>query len=91
MLVEALEKDISVKRSERNYIVDVDVRAGTPDKAEKLAQGLADAYFASQAELADQAVAKQSAWLDERLSDLRAGSRRPNGARRTIAKRSRSC
>ncbi len=71
-LVETLGKDISVSRGERNYIIDVEVRAGAPDKAEKLARGLADAYFASQSEMADETIAKQTAWLDARLSDLRA-------------------
>ena len=42
-LVETLSKEISVKRSERNYILDVEVRAGSPEKAERLARGLADA------------------------------------------------
>jgi polysaccharide biosynthesis transport protein len=70
-LVETLSKDISVKRSERNYIIDVEVRAGSPEKAEKLARGLADAYFADQSAMSDDTVAKESAWLDQRLSDLR--------------------
>jgi uncharacterized protein involved in exopolysaccharide biosynthesis/Mrp family chromosome partitioning ATPase len=70
-LVESLGKDISVKRSERNYIIDVEVRARSPDKAEKLGKGLADAFFASQSELADATIAQQSAWLDGKLNDLR--------------------
>jgi succinoglycan biosynthesis transport protein ExoP len=61
---------ISVKRSERSYIADVEVRAATPAKAEHLAQGLADAYFAEQAALSDEVVAKQSAWLDARIAEL---------------------
>jgi succinoglycan biosynthesis transport protein ExoP len=70
-LVESLSKDISIKRSERNYIIDVEVRAGSPEKAEKLAHGLADAFFADQSAMSDDTVAKQSAWLDSRLGDLR--------------------
>jgi uncharacterized protein involved in exopolysaccharide biosynthesis/Mrp family chromosome partitioning ATPase len=69
-VVIALGDRISVKRSERNYIVDVEVRAATPAKAEHLAQGLADAFFAEQAALSDQVVAKQSAWLDARVAEL---------------------
>ena len=68
--VVALGDRISVKRSERNYIADVEVRAATPAKAEHLAQGLADAFFAEQAALSDQVVAKQSAWLDARIAEL---------------------
>lgn len=69
-LVVALGDRISVKRSERNYIIDVEVRAASPAKAEHLAQGLADAFFAEQSALGDQVVAKQSAWLDARIADL---------------------
>ena len=69
-VVVALGERISVKRSERNYIADVEVRAATPAKAERLAQGLADAFFAEQAALSDQVVAKQSAWLDARIAEL---------------------
>lgn len=70
-LVETLGAAIAVKRSERNYIIDVEVRAGSPQKAEQLARGLADAYFASQKDLADATAAQQSAWLDAKLEDLR--------------------
>ncbi len=70
-LVESLGKEIAVKRSERNYIIDVEVRAGSPERAEQLARGLADAYFASQKDLADATAAQQSAWLDGKLNDLR--------------------
>ena len=69
-VVVALGDRISVKRSERNYIAEVEVRAASPAKAERLAQGLADAFFAEQAALSDQVVAKQSAWLDARIAEL---------------------
>ena len=69
-VVIALGDRISVKRSERNYIADVEVRAATPAQAEHLAQGLADAFFAEQAALSDQIVAKQSRWLDARIAEL---------------------
>jgi uncharacterized protein involved in exopolysaccharide biosynthesis/Mrp family chromosome partitioning ATPase len=70
-LAAALADRISAKRSDRNYIIDVEVRAATPAKAERLAQGLVDAFFAEQAALSDQVVAKQSAWLDARVAELR--------------------
>ena len=69
-VVVTLGDRISVKRSERSYIADVEVRAATPAKAEHLAQGLADAYFAEQAALSDRVVVKQSAWLDTRIAEL---------------------
>ena len=69
-VVVALGDRISVKRSERSYIADVEVRAAAPAKAQRLAQGLADAFFAEQSALSDQIVAKQSAWLDARIAEL---------------------
>jgi uncharacterized protein involved in exopolysaccharide biosynthesis/Mrp family chromosome partitioning ATPase len=69
-VVVALSDRVTVKRSERNYIADVEVRAATPAKAVRLAQGLADAFFAEQAALSDQVVAKQSTWLDARIAEL---------------------
>jgi len=70
-LTVALGDRVSVKRSERNYIIDVEVRAATPAKAERLAQGLVDAFFAEQSALSDRVVAEQSAWLDARVARLR--------------------
>ncbi|THD44191.1 MAG: hypothetical protein E7774_11200 [Bradyrhizobium sp.] len=70
-LVEALGKRVSVKRDERDYLLDVEVRASSPDKAERLARGLADAFFAEQGELGEDIVAKQSSWLDTRIEELR--------------------
>ncbi len=70
-LVESLGNAISVKRSERNYIIDVETRAGSPDRAARLASGLADAYFADQKDLSDATAAQQSAWLDNKLNDVR--------------------
>ena len=69
--VEALGKRVSVKRDERDYLLDVEVRASSPDKAERLARGLADAFFAEQGALGEDIVAKQSSWLDTRIEELR--------------------
>ena len=69
-VVVALGERISIQRSARNFVVDVEVRAATPAKAERLAQGLADAFFAEQAALSDQVVARQSAWLEARIAEL---------------------
>ena len=47
-VVVALGERVSVKRNERGAIVDVEVGAASPDKAERLARGLVDAFFAEQ-------------------------------------------
>ena len=70
-MVETLGRRIAVKRSERTYIVDVDVTASTPEKAVKLGNALVAAYFRAQTALSDEIVNKQTAWLDGRVDDLR--------------------
>src|SRR5271156_3291128 len=50
-VVEAFARRIAVKRSERTYIVDVDVTASTPEKAVKLGNALVAAYFRVQTAL----------------------------------------
>jgi succinoglycan biosynthesis transport protein ExoP len=71
-IVESLGRRIAVKRSERTYIVDVDVSASTPEMAVKLGNALVAAYFRTQTALSDEIVNKQTAWLDSRVNDLRA-------------------
>jgi uncharacterized protein involved in exopolysaccharide biosynthesis len=70
-IVEALGKLVTVKRSERTYIVDVDVAATTPEKAVRLGNDLVAAYFEAQSRLSDDIIDKQTAWLDGRVADLR--------------------
>lgn len=70
-IVETLGKLVTVKRSERTYIVDVDVAAKTPEKAVALGNALVAAYFSAQSQLSDAIVNKQTAWLDGRVTDLR--------------------
>jgi polysaccharide biosynthesis transport protein len=70
--VDGLEKAIVVKRSERTYVVDVEVKRPTREKAVRMAQDLADAFFAAQTRLSDDIIDKQNAWLDAKVKDLRA-------------------
>ena len=70
-LIEALGRDVTTRRGERTYIIDIDVKARTPEKAVKLAKALTDAYFANQTGMSDEVAARQAAWLDGRLNDLR--------------------
>jgi uncharacterized protein involved in exopolysaccharide biosynthesis len=69
--VEVLARQITPKRGERSYVVDVDVKGKSPDQAVRLANALVSAYFANQSALSDELVKKQTAWLDGRVEDLR--------------------
>lgn len=66
----ALMQSISVKRSDKSYVIDVEVRAPQAEKAERLARALAKAYFDSQDELGGGVVEKESKWLDAKIADL---------------------
>lgn len=68
---EKLEKSISMKRSERNYVIDVEVKGRTRQKAIAIAQALADAYLAAKARLTDDVSDRERAAIDRKLEDLR--------------------
>ena len=70
-LIDALARVITVKHSDKSYVLDVEVRAGSPEKAERLARGLSDAYFDTQTRLEDELVDRQVEWLDKKVKDLR--------------------
>jgi uncharacterized protein involved in exopolysaccharide biosynthesis len=67
----ALLHAITVKRSDKSYVIDVEVRASQPEKAERLAHALAKAYFDSQEELGGDVSAKETKWLDAKIAELR--------------------
>jgi len=70
-LIDALARAITVKHSDKSYVLDVEVRAASPEKAERLARALSDAYFDTQTRLEDDLVDKQVEWLDKKVKDLR--------------------
>lgn len=70
-LTETLAREITMKRGERSYVIDIDVKGRTPDKAVALAKALVDAYFANQAAMSADIAARQTEWLEGRLADLR--------------------
>jgi polysaccharide biosynthesis transport protein len=68
--VGALAHAIEVKRSERTYVLDVDLSARDPGKAARLANAVARAYFEDQQAAKSDLAEHDSNWLDQRLSDL---------------------
>lgn len=70
-IVEELAKRVTVKRAEKSNVIDVDVKASSRERARELAQAIADAYLEQQGRMDDEVVARQSAWLDKRLEELR--------------------
>lgn len=69
---ERLEKAVAMKRSERNYVIDVEVKGRTRQQAIAIAQSLADAYLAAKARLTDEVSDRERDLIDRKLRDLRA-------------------
>lgn len=69
--VDELAKIVTAKRAERSNVIDVEVKAASPEKAVRLARALVDAYFANQSRMDDEVVERQGAWLDQRLASYR--------------------
>jgi polysaccharide biosynthesis transport protein len=70
-IVESLGKSITTKRNEKSYVIDVEVKASSPEKAERIARALANAYHETQAKMGDDIADKEIEWLDKKISDLR--------------------
>jgi polysaccharide biosynthesis transport protein len=70
-IVENLGSAITAKRNEKSYVIDVEVKASSPEKAERLARGLVTAYHETQAQMGDEIADKEIDWLDKRIADFR--------------------
>ena len=68
--VGTLAHNLEVKRSERTYVIDVDVSARDPGKAARLANAVARSYFEDEQAAKGEVVARDSKWLDMRLNVL---------------------
>src|SRR5436305_1299210 len=66
----AFSRLVSVKRSERTYVIDVDVSTTDPQKSARLANDVADAYLADQQDAKSDVVNRDSVWLKQRVADL---------------------
>ena len=66
----AFSRNVSVKRSERTYVIDVEVSTSDPQKSARLANDIADAYIADQQDAKSDLVRRDSVWLKERVADL---------------------
>jgi succinoglycan biosynthesis transport protein ExoP len=71
LLADELGKDVFAQRSEKDYIIYVEMRAPSPELAERRARALVDAYFAIDTKINDDATSRQALWLDQRIADLR--------------------
>lgn len=71
----ALRKLMTVTRAERTYVVDVSVAARKPERAKAIADAVANAYLADQADANREMTRRATEALTSRLSQLRAALR----------------
>ena len=71
-LVDKLALSVSAKHSDKDYIVDIEVRAPSRDQALRRANTLVSAYFDNDSKVDASAASRQGAWLDQRIAELRA-------------------
>jgi capsular exopolysaccharide synthesis family protein len=69
--VERLGKATSVVRQGVTYVIDISVTASSPVKAAHLAQAISETYLNDQLQAKHDAAVRASAWLTERVEEMR--------------------
>jgi uncharacterized protein involved in exopolysaccharide biosynthesis len=70
-ITDTLFERIAVKRPDRTYVVDMDVKASSPGKAARLADAIAKAFIEEERAAADSYTQDQSNWVVQRTNELR--------------------
>jgi Mrp family chromosome partitioning ATPase/capsular polysaccharide biosynthesis protein len=73
--------NLDVRRSGLSYVIDISFSSRDPEKAARIANGIAQAYVDDQLETRQRAAREGSEWLEERINQLR---RQMNGAARQV-------
>ena len=66
-----LQRDVTAKRTERTYVVDLTVETTNADKSARLANAVVQAYFAEQSAAHTEAARRVTESLTSRLTELR--------------------
>jgi capsular exopolysaccharide synthesis family protein len=70
-VVRAVMRTLDARHENQTYVVEAIAHSRSPDKAAKMANGLADAYIASQREARLQSASRTGQWLSTQLDQLR--------------------
>ena len=68
--LDALQRAVTVKRSERTYVIDVEVATREPDKSARIANAIARAYIADLQAASAASAERSETWLRGRLTEL---------------------
>jgi succinoglycan biosynthesis transport protein ExoP len=66
-----LEQNLAVQRIGRTHVFRINYRSANPELAARIANGFAEAYLNDQLESKYQSTKRASAWLQERIEELR--------------------
>ena len=69
--IQRLRGAIGVGRAGQGYILNISVTSVDPDRAARLANAVADSYVVEKLDARFEAAKRGSAWLSDRLVDLR--------------------
>ncbi len=69
--VNAFESKLGIKRIGLTYVIQISFRSYNPERAAEIANAVADAYIVDQLEAKYQATRRASAWLQDRIKELR--------------------
>ena len=67
----SLERRLTVRRVGLSYAIQISFQSLNPDRAAEVANAVAEAYIADQLEAKYQAARRASAWLQQRIEELR--------------------
>ena len=67
----AFESGLQAKRIANTYVIEIGFLSLSPDRAAEIANATADAYIVDQLEAKYQATKRASAWLQDRIQELR--------------------
>ena len=69
--IRAFQERLTVKRVGLTYVIQIAFSSYDPERAAQIANAVADAYFVDQLEAKYQATRRASAWLQDRIKELR--------------------
>ena len=69
--ISTFKSRLSIKRVGLSYVIHIGFRSYDPERAAQIANAVADAYIVDQLEAKYQATRRASAWLQDRIKELR--------------------
>ncbi len=69
--IRTFQSQLTIKRIGLSYVIEISFKSLSRDRAAEIANAVAEAYIVDQLEAKDQATRRASAWLQDRIGELR--------------------